>query len=77
MKRLNSLSMLAKSIFSAAMLVGCLFLGNTLAADTKLKGDIPVVIKTNLGDIKAVVYASKVPVTAASFEFGPAVTTMD
>ncbi len=29
--------------------------------------DIPVVIKTDKGDIKAVVYASKAPVTAASF----------
>lgn len=66
MKKCNSLSMLAMSIASTTFLLGCIFSSSAHAADPKLE-DIPVVFKTDLGDIKAVVYASKVPVTAASF----------
>jgi peptidyl-prolyl cis-trans isomerase B (cyclophilin B) len=40
---------------------------NTAAAQDAKIEDIPVVIKTDKGDIKALVYASKTPVTAASF----------
>lgn len=66
MKKCKFCSMLAMSVFSTALLLGSISTGSAQAADPKLE-DIPVVIKTDLGDIKAVVYASKVPVTAASF----------
>ena len=66
MKKSKFCSMLAMSAFSAALLLGSISTGSAQAADPKLE-DIPVVIKTDLGDIKVVVYASKVPITAASF----------
>ncbi|MCC7337973.1 MAG: peptidylprolyl isomerase [Pirellulaceae bacterium] len=46
--------------------MGATFVGNTFAEDKQLS-DINVVIKTSKGNIEAVVYASKAPVTSANF----------
>ncbi len=47
--------------------VGANLATNTLRAEDAQLEDINVVFKTDKGDIEAVVYASKAPVTAASF----------
>ncbi len=49
-----------------ATVFGALVSSNTHAEDAKVE-DIRVVFKTNKGNIEATVYASKTPVTAASF----------
>ncbi|MEZ6074108.1 MAG: peptidylprolyl isomerase [Pirellulaceae bacterium] len=50
----------------AVLAMGATFVGNTFAEDKQLS-DINVVIKTSKGNIEAVVYASKAPVTSANF----------
>ena len=60
MKKKAALSLIAM------LAIGATIVGNTFAEDKPLS-DINVVIKTSKGDIEAVVYASKAPVTAASF----------
>ncbi|MEZ5300788.1 MAG: peptidylprolyl isomerase [Verrucomicrobiales bacterium] len=65
---------------SILLLAGAAFLSSALAAEdkkdesaepkkeeTKKVTDIKIVIKTDKGDIKATIYASKVPMTAANF----------
>ncbi len=50
----------------AVLAMGVVIAGKTFAEDKQLS-DIHVVIKTSKGDIDAVVYASKAPVTSANF----------
>ena len=50
----------------AVLAMGATIVGNTFAEDKQLS-DINVVIKTSKGNIEAVVYASKAPVTSANF----------
>ena len=52
-------------VVCGAAMVGSASTATVQAQDAKVE-DINVVIKTEKGDIKAVVYASKTPVTAAS-----------
>jgi peptidyl-prolyl cis-trans isomerase B (cyclophilin B) len=54
------------SLLLAGLAVSTSLLSLTSAQESKIE-DIPVVIKTDKGEIKAVVYASKAPITAASF----------
>ncbi len=60
MKKNSALSLIAM------LAIGATIVGQTFAEDKPLS-DINVVIKTSKGDIETVVYASKAPVTAASF----------
>ncbi len=50
----------------AVLAMGATIVGKTFAEDNQLP-DINVVIKTSKGNIEAVVYASKTPVTSANF----------
>ncbi len=58
-------SMWGVSLMATALLLG-FTVSSTRAEDPKME-DVNVVIKTSKGDIEAVVYASKTPITAASF----------
>lgn len=60
MKRNTALSLVAM------LAMGATIVGKTFAEDKQLS-DINVVFKTSKGDIEAVVYASKAPVTSANF----------
>ena len=62
----NSISFVSPALTALAVCVTALT-GSTNAQGDQKVSDVNIVMKTSKGDIEIVVYASKVPVTAASF----------